>query len=913
LRRFFRRGRWDDERRLEIETHLAIEIDENLARGMPPSEARWAAQRKFGNATRIREEIFRMNTIGILDALWRDLRHAARLLQLNPAFSSVAVLSLALGIGVNTAVFSLVNEVLLRSLSVKNPGELVLFRAVEGVGGRLSRAGENNGSIDAATGRNSSTSFSLLIFERFRSHPSALSDVFAFAPVSQPNVLIDGQPELAASVQLVSGSYHGGLGVPARLGRVFTEEDDQSSVPPVAVISYRYWDARFGRDPGVIGKTIAVNRVSTSIVGVTPPGFDGTAQAGESSDISLILAHHLLYQPARIERMQPWYWWLRVMGRVAPGATAAQARASLEPIFQAAAREGWVEGRSRDLTPRAMPGDSTLAADPGAQGENNTRRQYAKSLYLLMGLVGLVLLAACANVANLLLARGAARRREIALRLALGAGRGRVVAQLLTESLLLAGVGALLGTLLAWRGRGLLLALRPFGATMAVLVLDLPLDVRVLTFTTLAAVLTALLFGLAPALRVTRVDLAAEFQGGVRSLGGRGRSRLSQTLMVVQIALSLVLLVSTGLFVRTLRNLEQVDVGFNHRGLVLFQVEANSAGYPREQFAALHARLRDRLERVPGVRSATFSRIAVLSRVRQNNTITVTGSPPPPDATAVNMNGLAANFFSAMQLPIVLGRGFAERDDVAAPKVAVVNQALVRKYFGHESPLGRQIVYTVGPFNKAAVEVVGVAADAKYTDLRTPIPPTLYVPALQQVGGEANFALRLDGDAAAVFPAIRAAVREIDPTLPVLNLRTQDEQLDRLNGQELLFARLSGLFGLLALALAGVGLYGLMSYSVLRRTAEIGLRIALGAVPAHVLRMMLRESLTLGCAGVVVGVAAAAGLSGLVKSMLFGLSPTDPLTYAVVAALLLGAALLASYLPARRASRLEPTEALRQE
>jgi len=910
-RRFFQRGRWDDERRLEIEAHLAIETDEQIARGLSPDAARSAARRKLGNATLIREEIFRMNTIGVLDAFCRDLRHAARLLRRNPGFASIAVLSLALGIGANTAIFSLVNAFLLRSLPVRNPEELVLFRAVEGVNGRMSRAGENNGSIDPATGRNSTTSFSLLILDRFRATPSGLSEVFAFAPVSQPNVLIDGQPEIAASAQLVSGNYHAGLGVPARLGRIFTMKDDRRSAQPVAVISFRYWDARFGRDPGVIGKTIAVNRIPTVIVGVTPSGFDGAAQAGESPDVTLALAHHLEYQPSRTERTQPWYWWLRIMARVAPGATAAQARAALEPVFQEAAREGWVAGRARDATPRATPADSTLAADPGAQGENNMRRQYARSLYILMGLVGLVLVAACANVANLLLARGAARRREIAMRLALGAGRGRIVAQLLAEALLLASIGAAIGTAFALWGRTLLLALRPFGNTAVVL--DLPLDARVLGFTIASAAATAMLFGLAPALRATRIDLTSEFQGGSRSLGGAGRSRLSQMLMIVQIALSLVLLVSTGLFVRTLRNLEDVNAGFNRSGLVLFKVDATTAGYPREQFTALHARLQARLERVPGVRQATFSRVALLSRVRQNNTMAVTGLTPPPDATSVNMNGLAPNFFAAMELPLVLGRGFTARDDIAAPKVAVVNQALARQYFGRESPIGRQIVYTTGPFDKQAVEVVGVAGDAKYTDLRTPVPPTLYVPALQQIGGEANFALRLDVDAAAVFPAIRAAVREIDPALPVLNLRTQDEQLDRLHGQELLFARLSGFFGLLALALACVGLYGLMSYAVLRRTGEIGLRMALGALPAHVLGMMLRESLGLVCVGIAAGLAAAAALSGLVESMLFGLSPLDPITYAAVAAMLIGVALLASYLPARRASRLEPTQALREE
>ena len=850
-----------------------------------------------------------------------DLSLAFRQLRKSPAFAAVAILSLALGIGANTAIFSLVNDFLLRSLPVSRPEELVLFRLTDGVRGRLSRGGENNGSIDPATGRSSSTSFSLLIFDRFRTQRSALSEIFAFAPFSQVNVLVDGRPELSVSAQLVSGNYYAGLGVPAFLGRTLTLEDDKASATPVAILSYRYWESRFGHDPAVLGKTIHINRVPTTIVGVTPRGFDGTMQVGESPDVSVPLALHLRFQPDRAARAQPWYWWIRIMGRLAPGADAAQARASLEPIFQETAREGWLAARSLDKAPAEMPDDSTLAADPGAQGENDIRRQYRRSLRILMGLVSLVLAAACANVANLLLARGVGRRREIALRLALGASRGRIVRQLLAESLVLAFAGAALGTVLAWWSRDLLLTLRPFGN--ASVVFDLPLDTRVLGFTIASAVATALLFGLAPSLRASCVDLTNELQGGTRSLVSTGRSRLSQALMVVQIALSLVLLVSTGLFVRTLDNLGNVDAGFNRRGLILFAIDANSAGYIRQQFAALQIRIQERLAQIPGVRTATFSSVPLLSRVRQNKRIAVPGHAPPPDAPmAVNTNGLAPNFFAAMELPLVLGRGFTEQDDVTGPRVAVVNQAFALKYFGDENPVGRHIVFNA-PNDSSQAEVVGVARDAKYTVLRGPTPPTVYVPALQQLDGNANFALRVASPkpggpetaqtSAVLFPAIRAAVREIDPTLPVLNLRTQDEQIDRLHSQERLFARLSGFFGLLALTLACVGLYGLMSYAVLRRTAEIGLRMALGALPGHVLGMILRESLTLVCLGVAAGITAAFGASRLIASMLFGLSPTDPLTYGSVALLLVTVALVASLLPARRASQVDPMIAFRAE
>src|SRR6266511_1904016 len=681
---------------------------------------------------------------------------------------------------------------------------------------------------------------------------------------------------------LVSGAYYAGLGVPAILGRTLTQEDNQPAAEPVAVISHRYWQNRFGSDPGVIGKTIQVNKVQTTIIGVTPPGLAGAMQIGESADISVPLAHHARFQPDRgANRAKPWYWWIRVMGRLAPQATAAQARAGLEPIFQEAAREGWLAGQSLDTTPRDMPDPSTLAADPGGQGENDRRRQYAQSLRILMGLVSLVLLAACANVANLLLARGAARRREFALRLTLGAGRVRIIRQLLVESLLLASLGAALGALFAHWSRGLLVGLRQFGGSPAVL--DLPLDGRVFGFTIAVTAATALLFGLAPALRATRINLTAEFQGGARQLGAGARSRLSQALMVIQLA--------------------------------LFRLDAGSAGYSQEQFAALQARLQTRLESIPGVRAVTFSRVALLAGTRSNRRITVPGYTPPPGASmGFNLNGLAPNFLAAMEIPLLLGRGFTDHDTASGPKVAIVNQAFARQIFGDETPIGHRFIFGSTPTASAAeVEIVGVARDAKYTGLREAPPPTIYVPAAQMPEGVASYCVRAAGNPAALFPALRAAVRELDPTLPILNLRTQDEQIERVSSEERLFARLSGFFGVVALALACVGLYGLMSFLVLNRVGEIGLRMALGALPGQVLRMILRESFALVSLGVVLGLLAAYGGSRFIQSMLFGISPADPLTYGAVALLLIVVALLASLLPARRAARVEPMAALRSE
>lgn len=846
-----------------------------------------------------------------------DLKFAFRQLAKSPGFAAVAILSLALGIGANTAIFSLVNAVLLRSLPVKNPEELVLFRYTDGVRGTLARAGENNAYRDPVTGRFSSTSFSLATFEALRASHAGLAEVFAFTPFNQITVMIDGQPEVVASGQYVSGNYYAGLGVTTALGRTLTSEDDRPAAAPVAVLSDRYWENRFARSPAVLGQTIQINRVPVTIVGVTPPGFTGAMQVGDTADLSVPLALHPRFQPgAAASRAQPWYWWVRIMGRLAPGASAAQARAALEPVFQNAARDGWLAGRAASYATGdgTMPDLPPLSLDPGGQGENDTRRRYAQSLRLLVGLVGLVLLAACANVANLLLARGAARRREIALRLALGASRARVVRQLLAESFLLAVCGAGLGVVFALWSRGLLQSLRTFGSSPTTpAVLNLPLDARVLGFTIVIAAATALLFGLAPALRATRLNLTEEFQGGTRALGTGARSRLSQSLMVLQISLSLILLVGTGLFVRTLRNLQAVDPGFNPRQLVLFRVD--TIGRDSAQTAALQARLQEGFERIPGVRAATFSRVALLGDGRMNRRTVVPGATPDPNESPnINVNALAPNFLPTMEIPLVLGREFTAHDDGAAPKVAIVNQAFARRFFHEENPLGRRLEFGSTPNAAAAsIEIVGVARDAKYTGLREIPPATIYLPAPQLSGATANFALRTSVPLATLAPAIAAAVHEIDPALPVINLRTQDEQIERLTAQEGLFAKLSGFFGVLALALACVGLYGLMSYQVLRRTGEIGLRMALGALPRHVLAMILRESLALVGLGIALGLAGAAAAGRLVSTMMFGLSSNDSLTYATVGATLLLVALGAALLPARRASRLDPMTALRAE
>jgi len=839
-----------------------------------------------------------------------DFTLAIRLLVKNPGFTAAAVLSLALGIGANTAVFSLANEFLLRTLPVRNPDELILLRTVEGARGRMSRAGENNGFPDPASRRFSSTSFSLLAFERLRTTQSGIADLFAFASFSQVNVLVDGVPEIGVTAEYVSGNYYDGLGVTAEIGRTFTADDDRAAAAPVAVISDRFWQRRFGRDPAIVGRSIQINRVPTEIVGVAARGFDGTMQAGESPDVSVPLSHYLRFQPDRSARAEPGYWWIRLMGRLRPGATPAQARASLEPLFRGVAREGWLAGSAMDGAGEPMPDDPSLIFESGAQGENDVRRQLARPLTVLMGLVSLVLVASCANVANLLLARGVSRRGEIALRLALGAPRGRVVRQLLAESLTLSLAGGVLGLAMAVSARGALIALQPFGPAAIV---ELPLDARVVAFTLGAAIVTTVLFGLLPALRTTRVDLASQFQSGTRTLRG-GRAPLARGLMVVQMALSLVLLVTTGLFARTLANLQAIDPGFDHRGLVLFRLDPTSAGYTIERAAALQKQVLDRLERLPGAESATFSSVALLSGVRQNKRVTVPGRTLPTGATTiVNSNGLAPGFFSAMRLPIVLGRGFTAADDSNATRVAVVSEGFVREFLGNDNPIGQPIV--VGPLPADRVVIVGVAADAKYTVMRGGMPPAIYFPAFQRLDGNANFAVRARSrqDVGAIVAAIRGIVRDVDPSLPALNLRTHEEQIDRLHAPERLFARLSAVFGIVVLLLCCVGLYGLLSHLSLQRTREMGLRLAVGARPAQVLGMVLRESATLVTAGLICGAVAAFYATRIVASMLYDTQSIDPIAYGSAALALVLTALMASLIPARRASRTDPLIALRAE
>ena len=907
LRGLFRRRAIEAEISEELRGHIDALIERNLAAGMPPDAARYAALRAFGGLAQIAERARDERRSAWGEQVLQDFRHAGRALRKNPTFTLVAVTSLAVAIGANTAIFGLLEAMLLRPLPVRNPHELILLgwerTAAKGGPAKGDGGDFDRGEIDSANGQPINRIFSWPAFEHLRAAASPLTDVLAMAPLWQPHLFADGVADRLGCGHIVSGNYHLALGVTAVVGRTLRPEDDRPGAPPVIVISHRYWQRRFARDPAVIGKNVLLNRSPVTIVGVTPPGFVGAMLGGGPADVTAPLALTPLIYPEADEMpmRDPAFWWLRVMGRLERGANADQVRASLEGVFLTTAREGW---NAPEMPPR-------LIVSPAGYGRSEHQRRQSGMLPLV-GMGALLLLVACANLANLLLARGAARRREFAVRLALGASRGRLMRQLLTESVLLALAGATTGVLLAAWGLDFVTALIPEGDAPDLY--GLHLDGRVAGFAIAMALATAVLFGLIPALRATRLDLTAEFQGGPRSLGLGARSRLSQSLMVAQVAFSLVLLVMAGLLMRTVHNLRAVDIGFNARQLLLFSLEGVPAGYTESpRLEAFYRDAAERVRAIPGVHGVTFSRTPVLSRHGTSRTTfqlsgeTVAGAA----AAEVGWNQVEARFFETYEMPLLGGRGFTPHDDPTAPKVVVINQTLAEKYFPRENPIGRRV--HLGRRALGEVEIVGIVRDFRQQDLRHATVPTVYTAASQNPVREAHFAVRTIGQPEILSAAIRQAIAEVDPNVPVANLRTQVEQIEWAVAEEKIFARLATFFGLAALALACVGLYGLMSYGVLRRTGEIGLRIALGAMPRQVLALILRESFRLVAIGVLLGLGGALAAVRLMTSLLYGLSATDGLTFGGASLLLSVVALAASLLPARRAAKIDPMVALRAE
>ncbi len=856
--------------------------------------------------------------------LWQDVRYGLHVMLKNPGFTAVAVITLALGIGANTALFSVVNTVLLKKLPVTDPDGLVLFHSVSN---SQFTPGSHNGTnlTDPATNLTTRSSFPYQTFLRMREQRGACSDVTAFGSISL-NVNADGLADVA-DAQTVTGNYYEVLGVRPFLGRMITYADDNSAVSPVAVISHRYWQKRFGGDRGVIGKQINLNNIPFTIVGVAPPGFEGAMDLGSSMDVAIPMGWETRVNGDRSEFMGAGDWWLRIVGRLKPGATIEQARASLDLAFQQSAlehREGrQAQRRARGQEPikQLEPKDYPhLGAISGSRGEMGFRKFYRKPLRLLLGVVGLVLLISCANVANLLLVRASSRQKEIAVRLAMGASRGRLIRQLLTESVLLSTVGGAVGVLFALWIKDSLLGVNEWAAGPNVS-LNPSLDLRVLGFTFGLSLLTGIVFGIVPAWRATRLDLTPALKDTGRGSSGTTRSVLSRSLVVAQVSLSLLLLIGAGLLVRTLINLQGVETGFNERNLLLFNVDPTQVGYKEDRLRDFYQRMFAQLEAVPGVQAVTFSRLPLLSRSSVNGTFDLPGAKPGPDGNVpqtgtVYFHNVRENFFTAMEIPLLQGRTFTAQDDLKAPKVAVVNQTFAQKYLAAGNPIGQRFSTDAARPNE--IEIIGVVRDAKYTSQRDEIPATMYRSWLQTPGATSNmtFEIRTAGEPKAYLPAIRQAMRELEPKLPLNNIKTQIEQADQTLGMERLFAKLMSLFGLLAQQLASIGLYGVMAYSVSRRTHEIGIRMALGANRGRMLAMILRQGMTLTLIGVALGLAGAYVLTKYLESltsMLFGVQPRDPLTFVVTATLLTIVALVACFIPARRATKVDPMVALRYE
>lgn len=890
----------------EIQSHIEGLTERHIAKGMSPKEARYAAMREFGGVEQIKEQTRDARGVVWWDQLVQDVRYAVRAGRKNPGFALVVIISLAVGIGACTAIFSVVDANLLTSVPVRQPERLVQFH--------WQSARENGpkrgdtilgGDIDPVSGVWTGLHFPGNSLAAFRREQTTLSGVTAVAGLLVSNVVVDQQAETVVYGQLVSGNYYQVLGVPVVLGRTLLPADDQPGAPPVCVISQSYWRTRFASDPATVGKSILVNRVPATIVGITPAGFPGSMQLLRGVDITLpiSLATRIRRDGDRVG--DPDFWWMRIIGRLAPGVSRAQAQVRLEGLFQQTAKNGLAKPES-DALPRLL-----VFAGNRAQLEA-IRVGVLKRLVPMMWMVGLLLLAGCANVANLLLARGASRRREFAVRLALGAGRGRLIRQLLTEGLVLALLGAGLGLLFAQWYLQLLKALSPAVSSDYVSIFQIgssSLDWRVLGFTTGIAILTGIMFSLAPTLRSTRLNLAAEFQGGSRSLGGVGLSRLSQLLVVVQIAGSVVMLICSLLFVRTLWQAGKIELGFQSEHRLLFMVDAQNAGYDATEGSALYYRLAENIGLLPGVQSVSFSGWPVL---------TGEGGPFFGDVEilekkqkfrALRWNPIGMNFFKSYGMPLLQGRSFDPHDNAKTPKVAMVNQTFAQRYFGPGSALGHRILF------QGDREIVGVVPDARLTvqELRFGTEPTVFIPFGQSEQQVARFIVHTRVDPMVMLPAIRNTVSKTDTGLALAGVSTQADHVKWRFLSQWMVAWFAGLIGLLALGLVSVGIYGLMSYAVQRRTNEIGVRIALGALPQRVLWMVIRESLTIIFVGLVAGIALAYGVTQLLAHMLLDLSPGDPLTYGAVALFLTMVALFACWLPARRATRVDPVVALRCE
>ena len=906
LKTFVRRSRLDSELAEEIALHVELRQQALIADGMDPREAASEARRRFGNVTAIREETRDMWGFPTLDSLAQDARYGLRMLRRSPTFAIIAILSLAIGIGATVAVFSLADTVLFRKLPVRNPDELVIVRWISGP---VLPFDSLSGQARQGDTENSSTSFSLTAFKTVREQAAAQADVIGFAELYRVTIGSGSRVELAAG-QAVSGNYFDVLGVPPAAGRPITDRDDQPGALAVAMLSHAAWQRRFNGSQDIIGQTIAINSIPVTIVGITPRGFHGTLQVSSAPDVFVPLA----LQP-RLERSteheNPNFWWVLLAARLKPGVTKDAAQTAVDTII----KQTIVANRPA-LAVKDLP---RVELESGSRGQVETRDGTREPLQIMAMVVAVVLLVACSNIANLLLARASARTHEVAVRVAIGAPRRRIVRQLLTESILLAvlaGAGGLL--LAAWLAQSLIPALDQ-GDEFAI---GVALNTRAVLFTLLIALGSSVLFGLFPAIRGTDLKPAAALQDAGRGKisGGRGVSA-GGVLVAGQVALSLLLISAAGLLVQSVRNLERVELGFDPSNILLFRVDPTLNGYDGERLRALNTSILGRLRAVPGVTSASVSSYTLVANSSSISEAYVTGAaavnPPATSSTGERVRrplvwrqNVDAQFFRTMKIPVLKGRTFTDSESPNAQPIAVVNKTFTERVLKADDPIGRRFKMSGRP-GAPEFEIVGLVADAVYTNLRDEIPPMVYLSYLQEPVNAMTFEVKTSGDPLDLVPSIRHAVSELDANVPLFDIRTQSMQVQHSLRRERLFAGLAAMLGTLALLLSAVGLYGLMAASVTRRTAEIGIRMALGAERRTVGWMVLRQSLSLVAAGLAIGVPAALMSTHTVESLLFGLSPSDPAVLVFAALILTLVSAVAAYIPARRAARVDPVVALR--
>jgi predicted permease len=904
LRSLIRRATVDEELDEELRFHLEQQAKKYVEAGIVPEQAKRRARLLFGGLTQVEQQCRQARGITFVETAAQDVRFGLRSLSKSPLFTAVVVVTLALGIGANTAIFGLVNAVMLQSIPVKDPAQLVI--AEWSAHAKPQRLGSSSfGDCGRQEGNkpdpNSGCTWSYPMFREIGEHKDLFVNTAAFAGTGQIDLSGNGRATIAQG-ELVSGSFFETLGVTAALGRTLDPLDEKPDAAPVAVLDYAYWQEAFGGSPAAIGRSMRLNNTPFTIVGVAAPGFTRLTP-GKSVDLWVPLSQGKRLGLPWAQSADENNWWLVIVGRLQADVSLARAESAIDSLFV----NEMLHGQKPVWASKDDPHLHLLSAQEGLTG---IRYSYGQPLLLLMAAVALVLLVACANVAGLMLARGASRQGEMAVRLAVGAGRRRVIQQLLTESLLLSSAGAALGVLLAYPASSGLAGF--FSAnSYSPLRLDLHPNPTVLLFAVSAAVLTGIGFGLAPALVGARADVATGLkENTAKASAAQGKGRfpsLGNGLVIVQVALSMVVLTGAGLLLRTLENLHSIDPGFDTHNILLFSLDPQLAGYKDQQVSDLYKNLQRRLNALPGVESSSYSSSALLDGGLWSEDIRVEGQSDKNTVEA-QMLAVGADYQKTMRIPLLEGR-LLQPEDVGAPRrAALVNQAFVRLFLSGRNPLG---VHFGGTDPKDPQwEIVGVIGDTKYPDLRSEDQPTAFVPLTT---GGATFALRTAVAPSGLMQAARSVVNTVDPNLPVIRMRTQSDAIDRLLFNERLVARLFGLFGGLGLILTSIGLYGLLSYEVVRRTREIGIRTALGAQRRDVLLLVLRQGLALVTAGALAGIVVALGVTRLLTSLLYDVRPADPSTLALVAGLLIVVGAMACALPAGRAASIDPITALRCE